>query len=160
MNDSGLGISVRKTIVGRGVFATRAFRREQVIGQMRGAIVTDDDFDPSYAVDLGPGATLEPSAPFRYLNHSCTPNASLVMTDAEPGKRPTMWVEALRAIKPGEQITIDYAWPADDAIACLCGSPKCRGWVVAESALPTVRRRLQREARRTNGVAARLSLGA
>ncbi len=156
MHDSRLGISVRKTVVGRGVFATRTFRKEQVIGQMRGTIVTSDDFDPDYAVDLGPDGTLEPWAPFRYLNHCCAPNANLVMFDPEPGELPTMWVEALRVIKPGEQITIDYAWPEDEAIPCLCGSRQCRGWVVAESVLPKLRRRLRRDGHSSGTIAARL----
>ena len=127
------GISVRKTRVGRGVFATQSFRKNQVIGQMRGSVVATDDFDPDYAVDLGRRGVLDPWAPFRYLNHSCEPNAQLVMYRATRGSEPTMWVEALRTIRPGEQITIDYAWPKDSAIRCLCGAATCRGWVVAAS---------------------------
>ncbi|MDR1962238.1 MAG: hypothetical protein LBQ50_00470 [Planctomycetaceae bacterium] len=41
-----------------------------------------------------------------------------------------LWVEAIRDILPGEELTIDYAWPADRGAKCLCGSPKCRGWIV------------------------------
>lgn len=41
-----------------------------------------------------------------------------------------VWVETLRDILPGEELTIDYAWPAEKAARCLCGSPKCRGWIV------------------------------
>lgn len=134
------GISVRKTNVGRGVFATRMFKKLAVIGQMRGSVVPGDDFDPDYAVDLGDHGALDPSAPFRYLNHSCEPNAELVMVDGEGDEPPTMWVEVTRTIRPGEQITIDYAWPAEDAIQCLCGSRRCRGWVVDAGQLRKVQR--------------------
>jgi hypothetical protein len=41
-----------------------------------------------------------------------------------------IWVEALRDIMPNEELTIDYAWPADRAVKCLCGKPKCRGWII------------------------------
>ena len=41
-----------------------------------------------------------------------------------------IWVEALRDIMPNEELTIDYSWPADRAARCLCGLPKCRGWIV------------------------------
>jgi len=41
-----------------------------------------------------------------------------------------IWVESTRDILPGEELTIDYAWPADRAAKCLCGSPNCRGWIV------------------------------
>ncbi len=39
-------------------------------------------------------------------------------------------VEAIQPIKKGDEITIDYAWPAAWAIPCHCGSPHCRGWIV------------------------------
>ncbi len=41
-----------------------------------------------------------------------------------------IWVESIRDILPGEELTIDYAWPADRGMKCLCGSPNCRGWIV------------------------------
>ena len=41
-----------------------------------------------------------------------------------------IWVEAIRDIMPNEELTIDYAWPADRAMRCLCGLPQCRGWIV------------------------------
>ncbi len=50
-------------------------------------------------------------------------------TDAE------IWVESTRDILPGEELTIDYAWPADRASKCLCGSESCRGWIVAPEEL-------------------------
>jgi len=41
-----------------------------------------------------------------------------------------IWVESIRDIMPNEELTIDYAWPADKAVRCLCGKPQCRGWIV------------------------------
>ena len=41
-----------------------------------------------------------------------------------------VWVETLRDILPNEELTIDYAWPADRAAKCFCGSERCRGWIV------------------------------
>jgi hypothetical protein len=46
-----------------------------------------------------------------------------------------IWVEALRDILPGEQLTIDYAWPAEKAIKCQCGCKSCRGWIIAADEL-------------------------
>ena len=42
-----------------------------------------------------------------------------------------MFVIALRDIEAGEELTIDYNWPAEAAIRCGCGELDCRGWVVS-----------------------------
>lgn len=134
-------LSLRNTPVGKGVFARRAFRKGQAVGHMRGTIIPGDDYDPSYCVDMGKLGVLDPKTPFRYLNHSCEPNCELVEWEAPPGKLPEIWVYTVRAVKPDEQLTIDYAWPADSAIRCRCGSASCRGWVVDAAELPRVLRR-------------------
>lgn len=41
-----------------------------------------------------------------------------------------VWVETLTDVFPGEELTIDYSWPADRAARCLCGATNCRGWIV------------------------------
>ena len=51
-----------------------------------------------------------------------------------------IWVESVQDILPGDELTIDYSWPADRAVKCLCGKPKCRGWIVD----PAERERLSR----------------
>jgi hypothetical protein len=56
-------------------------------------------------------------------------------------KGPLLSVIARRAIRRGEQITIDYGWPAEEgSLRCLCGAAKCRGWVVAEEYVAKMRR--------------------
>ena len=50
-----------------------------------------------------------------------------------------IWVESTRDILPGEELTIDYAWPADRAVKCLCGSPNCRSWIVGPDELDELR---------------------
>jgi hypothetical protein len=139
--DWRLALSLRNTPVGKGVFARRPFRKGQAVGLMRGTIIPGDDYDPSYCVDMGELGVLDPKTPFRYLNHSCDPNCELVEWDAEADEVPEIWVHALRAVRPDDQLTIDYAWAADAAIRCKCGSDKCRGWVVDEAELPLLARR-------------------
>lgn len=140
-------MSLRSTPVGKGLFARKMFRKSQAIGHMRGRIITNDDYDPDYVVDLGELGVLDPQAPFRYLNHSCEPNCELLEWQT-PGSMPEIWVHAIRTVRPSEQLTIDYGWPAESAIPCLCGSPSCRGWVVDQSELPRVRRRNKARAAR------------
>ena len=72
----------------------------------------------------------------RWINHSCAPNCEAVMVEdeAEP-KRSRVFIEAVRAIKPGEELTYDYGitlaerhTPRLKKIwACRCGSRDCTG---------------------------------
>jgi hypothetical protein len=48
------------------------------------------------------------------------------------------WLTALNDISRGDELTIDYAWPATSAIPYLYGSAQCRGWIVARDQLRDV----------------------
>jgi hypothetical protein len=69
----------------------------------------------------------------RFINHSCDPNCEAIEEDDR------IFIEALRTIQPGEELNYDYAYertsattPEDEALyKCLCGSPKCRGSILA-----------------------------
>jgi hypothetical protein len=118
-----------------GVFSLKQFRAHEMIGPIRGTVMEDPDYESDYCMELGENMALEPAAPFRYLNHSCHPNCELVEAEArdvdDATEVPKLWLEVLSEIAPGEQMTIDYRWPADAAIRCGCGSADCRGWIVA-----------------------------
>ena len=73
----------------------------------------------------------------RWINHSCEPNCEAVLEESE-GKDPRkdrVFIEAKRAIKPGEELTYDYGITLDEPHtarlkkiwACRCGSKKCTG---------------------------------
>ncbi len=126
-------IEIRKTAVGRGLFAKAAFLADTVLGEVTGK-VHSNDHRSDYCIDMGGKAVLEPGPPFRFLNHSCDPNCQLNRWKHQvvDGVRlPRLWLISLRDITEGEELTIDYAWSAENAIECMCGSPKCRGFVVA-----------------------------
>jgi hypothetical protein len=73
----------------------------------------------------------------KYINHSCDPNCEAV----QDGDR--IFIEALRSIKQGEELSYDYHLQVDGKItdkvrkkyACFCGSPKCRGTQIASELL-------------------------
>ena len=128
-------VKVKKTKIGRGVFARQAFKRETVIGEIDGEVMGPDHYT-EYGMDLDGKAVLEPSTPFRFLNHSCEPNCELMLWKERTvgGKKLSrLWLLTIRDIEEGEEMTIDYAWPEEDPIRCLCGAESCRGWVVAAS---------------------------
>lgn len=129
-------VTVAETSMGFGVLANCSFEEGEVIGEIKGKVHDDPDYESDYCMDLGGDAKLEPKSPFRFLNHSCEPNCELVLWKwrrRKKGKRPKyqrLWLQALRPVGGGEELTIDYAWPASAAIACRCQSRTCRGWIV------------------------------
>jgi len=139
------GVRVSACPQGLGIFSLRLFRVRDLIGPIEGTIVEDPLYESEYCMELGPESVLEPAAPFRYVNHSCHPNCDLVevhVDDADgQGATPRLWLEAQVDIPPGEQITIDYRWPARSAIPCRCGCPDCRGWIVDGEEVDQVRQR-------------------
>jgi hypothetical protein len=131
-------VKVVDTHLGKAVYSARPFPETSVIGEITGRIFDDqgaaDDYTFEYDQQL-----LEPTAPYRFLNHSCAPNCEFDMlnipaTDEEPARR-GLFLIAITNIYPGEELTIEYNWPASCAIKCLCQSPDCCGWIVAAEEL-------------------------
>ena len=59
-----------------------------------------------------------------YINHSCEPNLISRIVKGH------ILYFALRDIKRGEELTIDYHFSPDvDKVPCACGAPACRGTI-------------------------------
>lgn len=142
-------IEVRDSpIHGRGVFALRRIRKGQRIIEYTGEHISpavadvryDDDrvdhphvllfiIDKNSVIDGGVGGS-----DARFINHSCNPNCEAL----DDGGR--IFIEAMRAIKPGEEITYDYGLDRPGRYSrkmmekyhCLCGAPNCRGTMLAK----------------------------
>ncbi|MCA9215529.1 MAG: SET domain-containing protein [Planctomycetales bacterium] len=130
-------VRIGQTKVGKGVFARRAYPKSAVVGEIAGDVIDDPDYTSDYCIELNDRLSLEPYAPFRFLNHCCDPNCEFDFDEVELGPDgeyviPTVYLFAMHDIEAGEELTIDYNWPASNAIPCECGSLACRGWVVAE----------------------------
>jgi SET domain-containing protein len=68
-----------------------------------------------------------------YINHSCDPNCETFIP------RGRIWIESMRDIKAGEELTYDYMYDMDKSYtdddlfrlyACRCGAEKCRRTIV------------------------------
>ncbi len=73
---------------------------------------------------------IDPKKPYKFLNHSCDPTT---------GIRGRVTLVALKDLKQGDEITIDYSTIEGDPqweMKCLCGSKKCRGIVRSIQSLP------------------------
>ncbi len=125
-------LRVGPTHVGQGVFAARRLKAGMVIGEIQGEILDEHPADPSYCMELPSSRVLEPAAPLRFVNHSCDPNCELFywFDEEAPSQEDRLWLQTIRSIEPGEELSIDYCWPADAAIPCRCGAPNCREWIV------------------------------
>jgi uncharacterized protein len=125
-------LRVAPTHVGQGVFAARRLRAGIVIGEIKGEVLDEHPADPSYCMELPSGKLLEPAAPLRFVNHSCDPNCELFywFDEDEGPQEDRLWLQTIRCIEPGEELSIDYCWPADAAIPCRCGTAVCRRWIV------------------------------
>ena len=109
------GVRVGPSAFGLGVFSLRSFSAREVVGPIEGLIFDGDEYESDYCMALGANSALEPEAPFRFLNHSCRPNCALLEYEVEyddgtDGSE--LWLAVETDIEPGEQMTIDYAWPA------------------------------------------------
>lgn len=126
------GVSVRRSAIhGRGVFADRSFPRRNKLGEVTGKIIGARKAlreiahrERIYFVQLDERHGLDCSRgnEFGRLNHCCAPNCYLRIV------RHTVEVYALRDIRAGEELTIDYGQtPHREGMACACGAARCKG---------------------------------
>lgn len=126
-------VAVRRSAIdGFGVFAAEAVPPRLKIGEIRGESITVAEArrraqgtQRIMIVELSPRKAIDASRstdPMRFTNHSCAPNARLVIRDGR------VEFYALRAIAPGEEITVDYGETHHEGrLACRCGAPNCVG---------------------------------
>ena len=121
-------------IDGHGAFAAEPIPPRRKIGEIRGETISVADariratrsarimiveVSAKTAIDFS-----RSTDPMRYVNHSCAPNARLAIR----GGRVEFY--ALRAISPGDEITVDYGQTHHDGrLACRCGAAGCAGWL-------------------------------
>jgi uncharacterized protein len=119
-------------IDGQGAFAAEAIPPRLKIGEIRGESLSVQEariratrserimiveVSPRKAIDFSRSAD-----PMRYTNHSCQPNARLVIRDGR------VEFYARREIPAGEEITVDYGDTHHEGrLPCRCGAPGCRG---------------------------------
>jgi SET domain-containing protein len=121
-------------IDGQGAFAAEPLAAGRKIGEIRGVRIPAREAQRRAAADarlyliaLDERTCLDASASadvLRHTNHACAPNAHYRL---EQGR---VAVYALRAIAPGEEITLDYGTTHHAGrLACRCGAARCRRWL-------------------------------
>jgi len=137
----------RSPIHGYGLFARRPIPKGTRLMEYVGELINADQAEGRYPeVDIPPHTFLFDAEDdmyidggvggnsSRFINHSCKPNCEAV----QDGKR--IFVETIRAIRPGEELFYDYCITLDEphnAAAkkkwiCKCGAPNCRGHMLGK----------------------------
>ena len=135
-------------IQGKGVFAIRRIHPGRRIIEYTGERISSDEealryddtkmqrhhtflfeIDDDTSIDAAVGGNEA-----RFINHSCEPNCEAVN---EEGR---IFIEAIKNIQPGVELTYDYNYEHDGRISeeerkfyyCRCGSKRCRGTILRE----------------------------
>jgi SET domain-containing protein len=146
----------RSPVHGRGVFAARDLAQGETVIEYTGEIISWQEaqdrhphdpeqpnhtfyfhVDDDHVIDGGVGGNAS-----RWINHACDPNCE---TD-QRGLR--MFIVAIRPIARGEEITYDYGLMLQERhtarvkaeYPCWCGSPQCRGTLLAPKRPPARKR--------------------
>ncbi|WP_392395972.1 SET domain-containing protein [Paraburkholderia caledonica] len=138
----------RSPVHGRGVFATHALAAGEHVCEYRGERISWDEAllrhprnpahpDHTFYFDVGDGTVIDGAVggnSARWINHACSPNC-----EAED-RNGRIFTKTVRPIRSGEELSIDYALFVEgrytrqlrQRYACHCGSPDCRGTMLAE----------------------------
>jgi SET domain-containing protein len=154
-------------IQGRGAFATRRIRKGTRLIEYVGERISHAEADKRYDDDemkrhhtflftLNNRTVIDAGVngnEARFINHSCSPNCEAVIDSGH------IYIESIRTIQPGMELVYDYQYErapdadeSDEArYPCRCGSPDCRGTILA----PPKRKRAAAKAARGKGAARR-----
>lgn len=147
-------IAARKSrIHGNGVFALVPIAKGERLIEYKGRRRTHAEVDADDSGDVESGHTFlftlnddyVIDANFqgnsaRWINYSCDPNCEAVLEEDEDApEKSRVFIEAKRAIKPGQELTYDYGITLDEphtarlkkVWACHCGSKKCTGTMLS-----------------------------
>ena len=142
-------VAVRRSVIhGRGIFATHPIAKGERIIEYTGERMSHAEADRRYArLHANSPHTMlfaandrvvidatKRGGPARWINHCCAPNCE---ANEEDGR---VFIDAIRAIKPGEELSYDYSLVLEERHtpklkrehACHCGARNCRGTLLGK----------------------------
>ena len=126
-----MGLMIRSSAIhAAGCYTTTPIRKGARVVEYTGPRIQKAEADRlyedspiTYLFGIGSRSTvIDGHGAAMFLNHSCEPNCE---TDESRGR---VWIQAIRDIAPGEELTYDYClYDGDeDEASCNCGAPACR----------------------------------
>lgn len=133
-------------IHGKGVFALTRIPKGTRLIEYKGERLTDAQVDKRYAKDENPhtflfalddGMVIDATTggnSARWINHSCAPNCEAVDDEDH------IYIETLRAIRPGEELSYNYGIELEEKhtpalkrlYQCRCGARSCKGTILSD----------------------------
>lgn len=138
---------------GKGIFAKKNIKKGETIAAVKGKIFTIKNLkdvkakrlDGNYLHQIDWNKFINNETITKFTNHSCEPNAAV------KEKLPTCRLMALKNIKKGEEITVDYDTFDSGllgAFKCRCKSKNCRKIIKGYKYLPEkLRKKLNKKYR-------------
>ena len=126
--DASLEVCDTDSEYGLGVRTLVARRKDEVIHHFTGVLTPEL---LQHSLQVSPGMHISETQIIGFLSHSCAPDCRLDMDRSE--------LVALRDIRPGDLLTIDYAETEDvlyRQFACHCGAAGCRHWITGRAEAP------------------------
>ena len=121
------GLTPGNTPAGLGIFAGREFLKKELLFKFEGKLcdASTGTFS-SNSLQISKNYFIEPHPhnPGRYINHSCDPNSGIKNRNN---------IVAMKTIRSGEEITLDYAIAIyndkSPGFWRECGATNCRGFI-------------------------------
>ncbi|HEX5774592.1 MAG TPA: SET domain-containing protein [Candidatus Paceibacterota bacterium] len=119
-------LRVRRSRAGLGLFTDTLIPKGACIIEYVGRVISKEEEETSkskYLFTISKNKTIDGKPKWNkagYINHSCEPNAE---SEIHKGR---IFIMALRAIKPGEEITYDYdeEYCLEHCLPCRCPAKK------------------------------------
>ncbi|MBI4118168.1 MAG: SET domain-containing protein-lysine N-methyltransferase [Parcubacteria group bacterium] len=117
------------SIHGIGLFATSELQKGTVVAVWGGHAMTSKELESlprrissNYAIEVYPGFWLAEKSTTEldsgdFVNHSCTPNCTIL---------DKLVMIAKKKILGGEELTADFSYKGGGVIKCGCGSRRCK----------------------------------
>ena len=142
----------KSNIVKKGLYASKDIKSGAKIINYKGKLITNTEVEQNpkfdndkdiYLFDINKRYSLDGDFSWntaRLINHSCNPNCEVV------GKGLKLWIESIKDIKKGEELSYDYGFSFDEDFKdypCKCNSKNCCGYIVKQASRWRIKKSLE-----------------
>tara|TARA_B100000686_G_C16430826_1_gene782035 strand:- start:222 stop:680 length:459 start_codon:yes stop_codon:yes gene_type:complete len=131
----------KSNIDNKGLIAAKKIKKGSKIIEYKGRLISKKESEDNpkfdnekriYIFEINKRYDLDGDFKFntaRLINHSCNPNCEVI------GQGLKLWVESIKDIKKGEELSYDYGFSFDQDFKnypCKCNSLNCCGYIIRQ----------------------------